>query len=512
MNDQEGTPDNSTSSSDSQDSVKDQFRRQQRWSDQDGEEEEEEEESEDEWSTFLSSSAKKQRGQSRSSSSSVRSSTPDTNFTQTPTEYPLVAPSRPFQLNPIRARLARKMVDDEMDGSGVKVEDDVQEGIQDAGEKSTAEMPQTFHSTMPPMDEPAGEEPATEEPAKEEPVMDATKEELESTLNQGEDHQAADDRGEQSRVDNKDVDQAGPTITEAINTDADDRATPEPINDLNRPTSDGVPQQENRPSEIFEQTEGDMQPETNIEMEADSTSAPEPQVAPTQPDPAELSLAQNAEMTEEDRPETESALLPPTHDALMTGDDEDMDTADAQPEQVVNLASTPAAASVAGVEEGEEELDEEVAPTPEPEVDAGTTDVEMDGSSVPPGTMPMPVTEVKIRKKPGPKPKPKQVGQKIEAAAKKAAKGTKGKKVDELKTTSKKTARFTPVSSFVPYKKPKADGRNPLTRALLLSFLIKPRRILNQSAIGRTVFAERKNRTMMKMSLWSGVNRKLSRS
>jgi hypothetical protein len=430
-----------SSSSDSQDSVKDQFRRQRRYSD--GPENENESESEDEWSDFLSSSAKKQRRQSARSSidssvSSSRSSRADTNNTPTPTtsqtEWPLipVAAARPFQLNPVRSRPIR-MVDDQMHEAEVKVESVVQaegngknviqaEGNgEDVGMNTEVDLVQETETTLPAHDE-----------SHEEPMRQEYGEEAQPQIH-GVDAEIVAIPEESETVDKDTVEEEKPSTTEAVD-DSQAHGVEKPVDDTKDSTSDNVEHPQVANSEIPTPADIDIQPETNTGMEVETVSEVQEQ---------------------NDVPQAEVVNhAPPVIDAQTSGDDQQMaenytpaDPADDIP------ASTPAAMSEAGIEEGEEEIDEETAPTPEAEAEAETevdttnADIEMDGSSAPPESAP--VAEVKIRKKPGPKPKPKQVGQKVEAAAKKAVKGTKGKKVDELKSTSKKNARFSSVSCLV---------------------------------------------------------------
>jgi hypothetical protein len=416
-----------SSSSDSQDSVKDQFRRQRRYSD--GPENEDESESEDEWSNFLSSSAKKQRQQSTrssigSSGSSTRSSTADTNNTPTPTtsqtEWPLipVASFRPFQLNPVRSRPMR-MVNDPMHEAEVKEEDIVHpEGNgENVGIKTEVDLVQEAETTLPAHDE-----------SHEEPMRQEYGEEAQPQIH-GVEAGIVDIPEESETVDKHTAEEEKPAGTEPVENDTQAHEVEKPVDDTKDSSSNDIEHPQVATSDIPMSADIDVQLETNTGMEVETV--PEVQ-------------------RQDDAPQAEVVNhAPPVVDAQTSGGDQRMaenytptDPADDIP------ASTPAGTSVAGIEEGEEELEEDTAPTPEAEaeaeVDITNADIEMDGSSAPPESAP--VAEVKIRKKPGPKPKPKQVGQKVEAAAKKAVKGTKGKKVDELKTTSKKNARFTPVS------------------------------------------------------------------
>jgi hypothetical protein len=114
-------------------------------------------------------------------------------------------------------------------------------------------------------------------------------------------------------------------------------------------------------------------------------------------------------------------------------------------------ASSPASFGE-GIEEGEEELDEEVSGSPEKseaEVDAdGDVDMEVSPTSVPsPSTSTNGGKQKSEKKKSGPKPK-SGVTKKADPAIKKAGKDTKTKgKVNDLKASAKsKTARFTSVS------------------------------------------------------------------
>jgi hypothetical protein len=414
-----------SSSSDSQDSVKDQFRRQRRYSE--GPENENEGESEDEWSDFLSSSAKKQRQQSargsNDSSASSRSSTADTENTPTPTtsqtEWPLipVASLRPFQLNPVRSRPIR-MVDDQMHEAEVKVESVVQaEGnVEDVGMNTELDLVQEAEATL-----------LAHDDSHEEPMSQEYGEEVQPQIH-GVEAGIVDIPEESETVDKHTAEEEKPAATEAAGNDRQAHEVGKLV-DMKDSSSDDVEHPPVATSEIPTPADIDIQPETNTGMEVETV--PEVQ-------------------RRDDAPQAEVVNhAPPVVDAQTSGEDQQMaenntpaDPADHMP------ASTPAGTSVAGIEEGGEELDEETAPTPEAgadaELDITNADIEMDGSFVPAESAP--VAEVKIRKKPGPKPKPKQAGQKVEAAAKKAVKGTKGKKVDELKISTKKNARFTPVS------------------------------------------------------------------
>jgi hypothetical protein len=420
-----------SSSSDSQDSVKDQFRRQRRYSE--NPENENESESEDEWSNFLSSSAKQQRRQSarssiESSGSSSRGTTVDTDNTPTPTtsqtEWPLnpVTAVRPFQLNPVRSRPIR-MVDDQMREVEVKIENVVQ-GEEDGGDvrmdTEVELVPVPGSDTALPAHEEGHEKPVDQELG-EDPQSQAQE------VNTG----ATEIPEEYEAVDKDTVQEGDPKITEIVETENQANQV-EPVDTKDSP-SDNVEQQQDAASENPMPTEIDIQPETITEVEVETATKPHTQDNPIQAEPIDQA--------------------PPKDDPQTSVEDQHMSADDTQTDPAENIpASTPAATSAADIEEGEEELDEDTAPTPEAEAEAevetANADVEMDGSSAPTGLVP--VAEVKIRKKPGPKPKPKQVGQKVEAAAKKAAKGTKGKKVDELKSTSKKNARFSSVSCFVP--------------------------------------------------------------
>lgn len=206
-------------------------------------------------------------------------------------------------------------------------------------------------------------------------------------------------------------------------------------------------------------------------------------------------------------------------DGQVDEQDHEMDSISTRPQPDDQPASAPAA-SAAELEEGEEEIDQDIAPTPEAdEVDVSNLDVDMDGSSaiVEPEQDLEPKVEVKIRKKPGPKPKlkPAGAGQKVETAAKKVAKGTKAKaKVDELKSLSKsKTARFTPVSQLDDVFDLKLMGRNRTIQVLLRSLLLRasPRRLRQiRPMIEHIVFVARRSPRTMRMCSWLGVNRKLT--
>ena len=273
-------------------------------------------------------------------------------------------------------------------------------------------------------------------------------------------------------------------ITEIVGKDSQAHQVRAPSDDTKDPPNDNAEKPKEEPSETRMPSEIDIQPETSTGMEVE-----------TVPEGREQDDSSQAELVNH---------APPVEDAQKSVEDQHMAEDGVQADSTEDIpAPTPAGMSDGGIEEVEEELDEETAPTPEAEaeaeaeVDNANADIEMDGSSAP--TESAPVAEVKIRKKPGPKPKPKLAGQKVETAAKKAVKGTKGKKVDELKSTSKKNARFTPVSFFALNSVDlTADGRNPIMRALYPSRLNKLRIHLIPSAIGHIVFAERRNRTMMK--------------
>jgi hypothetical protein len=418
------------SRSDSEDSVKDQYRRAEFLRGRPFSEDSEED-SEDEWSDFLSSSAKKQRRQSPRSSSdgpSTSSHTEDTGIPSTPTTSQSVALSiahithgRPLQLNPIRNRPERSMLDDEimmddeMDGHVMKVKD----GFQDEGHESELSRLGGMDPVIPAGEEILHEPEPPRMPEVQEEIIDMVEEQNEVDLNIGDKQQSS--------------------IEKELDATTEIQQDQKSIDTSKSPTDDTVVQ-DVAATEMIDAEEKNFvipQPDTQAEM----TEEVEKESDSLQPSaPSQIPFAED---------------LPPTADTLPIVDappvaktaEEDVDmTAEEIHEEPP--ASTPAGTSIAGIEEGEEELDEDAAPSPEAEdgeTAEGVADVEMGETSVSAEAAPAEV--VKIRKKPGPKPKPKQVGQKVEAAAKKSAKGIKGKKVDELKTTSKsKNARFTPVS------------------------------------------------------------------
>jgi hypothetical protein len=310
-----------------------------------------------------------------------------------------------------------RMVDDQMHEGEVKVENVVQaEGNgENVGMNTEVDLVQEAESTLP-----------AHEGSQEEPMRQEDGEEAQPQIH-GVDAGTVDIPEESETVDRDTVEEEKSAATEAVENDRQAHEVEKPVDDTKNSTSDNVEHPQVANSEIPTPADIDIQPETNTGMEVETVSEVQRQ---------------------DDAPQAEVVNhAPPVVDAQTSDGDQQMaenytpaDPADDIP------ASTPAGTSVAGIEEGEEELDEETAPTPEAdaEVDITNADIEMDGSFVPAESAP--VAEVKIRKKPGPKPKPKQTGQKVEAAAKKAVKGTKGKKVDELKSSTKKNARFTPVS------------------------------------------------------------------
>jgi len=479
-----------SSSSDSLDSVKDQYRRQRRYSDGP----EGESESEDEWSNFLSSSAKKQRRQSTrssiGSSASSRSSTAETDNTPTPTtsqtEWPLipVPANRPFQLNPVRSRPTR-MVDEHMHEAEVKVENVVQaeRNVEVVGMNADVDLVKEPERLLPAV-----------QGSDEGPMKQEHGEDLPSQTHEV-DAGTSDSPEEPQAVNSNSVVQDEAEITEIVENDIQAHMIGGPADETKDPPNDNAEKPKEEPSEIHMPSEIDIQPDTSTGMEVETV----PEVG-----------------KQNDSPQAEPVNhAPPVEDAQTSGEDQQMAENDRTADPKDDIPDPiPAGMSEAGNEEGEEELDEDIAATPEAEAEAeadtANADIEMDGSSAPAESAP--VAEVKIRKKPGPKPKPKVAGQKVEAAAKKAVKGTKGKKVDELKSTSKKNARFTPVSFLsLASLDMTADGRNPIMRARYLSHLNRMRIHLIPSAIGHIVFAERRNRRMMTMLPWSDVNRELPR-
>jgi hypothetical protein len=374
------------------------------------------------------------------------------------------------------------MVDDQMHEAEVKVENVAQaEGnVEDVGMSTEVDLVQETKTTLPAHDE-----------SQEEPMRQEYGENIQPQIN-GVDAGIVGIPEESETVDKNTIEDEEPSTTEAVENDSQAHEVEKPVDDTKDSSSNDVEHPQVATSEIPTPADIDIQPETNTGMEVETV--PEVQ-------------------REDDAPQAEVVNhAPPVVDAQTSGEDQQMSENNTPADPAEDMpTSTPAAMSEAGIEEGEEELDEDTGPTPEAEaeaeVDTTNVDIEMDGSSAPPESAP--VAEVKIRKKPGPKPKPKQVGQKVEAAAKKAAKGTKGKKVDELKSTSKKNARFSSVSFLLPIDM-RADGRNPIIRALYPLHLNKLRIHPSPPAIGHIVFAERRNRMMMKMSPWLDVNRKLS--
>jgi hypothetical protein len=312
-----------------------------------------------------------------------------------------------------------RMVNDQMHEAEVKEEDIVHpEGNgENVAMNTEVDLVQEAETILPARDE-----------SQEEPMRQQYGEEVQPKIH-GVDAGTVDIPEESEKLGKDTVEEEKPAGTEAVENDTQAHEVEKPVDDTKDSTSDNGEHPQVATSDIPMSAEIDIQPETNTGMEAETV--PEVQ-------------------RQDDAPQAEVVNhAPPVVDAQTSGGDQQMaenytptDPADDIP------ASTPAGTSVAGIEEGEEELDEETAPTPEAEADAElditNADIEMDGSFVPAESAP--VAEVKMRKKPGPKPKPKQAGQKVEAAAKKAVKGTKGKKVDELKSSTKKNARFTPVS------------------------------------------------------------------
>jgi hypothetical protein len=310
------------------------------------------------------------------------------------------------------------MVDDQMHEAEVKVESVVQaEGnVEDVGMNTELDLVQEAEATL-----------LAHDDSHEEPMSQEYGEEVQPQIH-GVEAGIVDIPEESETVDKHTAEEEKPAATEAAGNDRQAHEVGKLV-DMKDSSSDDVEHPPVATSEIPTPADIDIQPETNTGMEVETV--PEVQ-------------------RRDDAPQAEVVNhAPPVVDAQTSGEDQQMaenntpaDPADHMP------ASTPAGTSVAGIEEGGEELDEETAPTPEAgadaELDITNADIEMDGSFVPAESAP--VAEVKIRKKPGPKPKPKQAGQKVEAAAKKAVKGTKGKKVDELKISTKKNARFTPVS------------------------------------------------------------------
>jgi hypothetical protein len=141
------------------------------------------------------------------------------------------------------------------------------------------------------------------------------------------------------------------------------------------------------------------------------------------------------------------SVAPETHELVEDGTME----VDQPTHDLGHAASSPASFGE-GIEEGEEELDEEVSGSPEKseaEVDAdGDVDMEESSTSVPPPSTATNGGKTKSeKKKPGPKPK-SGVTKKADPAIKKASKDTKTKgKVNDLKASAKsKTARFASVS------------------------------------------------------------------
>jgi hypothetical protein len=190
---------------------------------------------------------------------------------------------------------------------------------------------------------------------------------------------------------------------------------------------------------------------------ADPTDIPRDTTSAPLRGPAQNAIEDQA-MAADDTPSTAINgpfhILPassePPKPAQIPLEDHEMAVDNGQEKQLAEVqASIPADME----EEGEEELDLDTAPSPEAESEAEVgnenTDIEMDGSSVVTDHVDLGSSkaepEPKIRKKPG--PKPKGTSKKVEAAAKKAMKGAKGKpKVDELKGSSKNKNRSTPVS------------------------------------------------------------------
>lgn len=136
--------------------------------------------------------------------------------------------------------------------------------------------------------------------------------------------------------------------------------------------------------------------------------------------------------------------------------DEAMDVDD--PTDIVEDVPPTPVTSAPDAEEGEDELDEEIAPTPEADNDEveqeqdTNGDIEMEDASTPAS---LPLThggkaKSVVKKKPGPKPK-STAAKKADAANKKSLKDAKTKtKAGDTKSSSKnKTARFSAVSQQI---------------------------------------------------------------
>jgi hypothetical protein len=136
--------------------------------------------------------------------------------------------------------------------------------------------------------------------------------------------------------------------------------------------------------------------------------------------------------------------------------DQAMDVDD--PTDTLEHAPPTPATSAPDAEEGEEELDEEIAPSPEADNDEAEQeqdtngDIEMEDASTPAS---LPLThggkaKSVVKKKPGPKPK-SAAAKKADAANKKSLKDAKTKtKAGDTKSSSKnKTARFSAVSQQI---------------------------------------------------------------
>jgi len=311
------------------------------------------------------------------------------------------------------------MVDGQFHEAEVKEESIIQAegGGEDIGRNVEVDLVQESEVALPP-----------HEPTHEESVEQVKREGIQQPQTHVEDPGTKDIPEGTEAVDSSTAEQEELKATETIEDDNQAHSVVVPVDDTQDIPSDNAERPENAISEIPMPAENDIQPESITEMEVETAPAARIQNDSPQAVPVEYAPPMNDE---------EAAV----EDQHMGADDAQADPAEGIP------ALTPAGTPAADIEEGEEEIDHDIAPTPEAEAEAGAdtdnADIEMDGSSVP--TDLAPVAEVKIRKKPGPKPKPKQVGQKVEAAAKKAVKGTKGKKVDELKTSTKKNARYTPV-------------------------------------------------------------------
>lgn len=313
------------------------------------------------------------------------------------------------------------MVDSHIDEGEVKEESIVQAegGGEDVGMKAGVDLVQESETALP-----------AHEITREESIEQDKREEIQQPQSHVVDSGTSDTPEGTEAVDSSTAEQEEIKATETIEDDKQAHSIGFPVDDTKDVPSDNVQQPAHPIFEIFMPADIDIQPENITEMEVETAPAAQIQDDSSQAVPVDYAPPMN----------DEEAAVEGQH---MRADDAQADPAEEIP------ASTPAGTPAADIEDGKEEIDHDIAPTPEAEaeaeagVDTDNADIEMDGSSLP--TDLAPVAEVKIRKKPGPKPKPKQVGQKVEAAAKKAVKGIKGKKVDELRTSTKKNARFTPV-------------------------------------------------------------------